>query len=455
MRRIRSTFPQLLYIILGQEGMISMKQYACLLIVLLCAAALASPSSAQAVTLPIQGYAWYDIYTNVDVASIYFDGIYQGQTSNGYLPVQVSVPSSYSTVTAQRSGYNSASASLPFVAMDKRYSVSLSLTPLVPSYGWLNVNSVPSGASVYVDSTYRGKTPQTIQLNHDSYFLSIEKDGYYAYQKTVYVYAGQTTYVSSTLDEKPVYGTLSVTTSPAGAYVYVDGTYKGVTPAMVGGLTEGAHFVELTKSGYQDWTGSIRIYAKQTTYLSQALTPVSGPTTGAIAVTSNPSYASVSLDGVYQGQTEPGSPFIISEVAAGTHTVMVRLTGYEDSVSSVTVNSGQTSTVEAALVPATADTGALSVSSSPTGADVYIDNVKRGIAPVTLDTMQPGTYTVSLRLAGYSEWSGQAVVNAGATSYVSGTLSPIPEETPAPIIPAAFAFALLGGLYVSARRRNT
>ena len=431
-----------------------MKRCALIFIVLLCAAALASPSSAQAVTLPIQGYAYYDIYTNVDVANIYFDGIYQGQTSGGYLPVQVSIPSSYSTVTAQRSGYNSASASLPYAAMDKRYSVSLTLSPLVPSYGWLNVNSVPSGASVYVDSTYRGKTPQTIELDYDSYYLSVEKDGYYPYQKTVYVYSGQTTYVSPTLDEKPVYGTLSVTTSPSGAYVYVDGTYKGVTPATVGGLTEGSHFVELTKSGYQDWTGSIRIYAKQTSYLSRTLTPVSGPTTGAISVTSNPSYASVSLDGAYQGQTEPGSPFIISGVAPGTHTVMVRLTGYEDSVSSVTVNSGQTSTVEAALVPAAVETGALSISSSPTGAEVYIDNVNRGIAPVTIDDMQPGTYTVSLRLSGYSEWSGQAVVNAGSTSYVSGTLSLIPTETPAPIVPAVFALALLGGVYVCARRRE-
>ena len=60
-----------------------MKRYAWFLMVLLCAAALASPSSAQASTLPIHGYAWYDIYTNVDVASIYFDGIYQGQTSSG------------------------------------------------------------------------------------------------------------------------------------------------------------------------------------------------------------------------------------------------------------------------------------------------------------------------------------------------------------------------------------
>lgn len=433
-----------------------MKLYAWFLIaLLLCAAALVSPSMAQGASQPIQGYAWYDIYTNVDVASIYFDGIYQGQTSNGYLSVEVPVPSSYSTVTAQRSGYNSASASLPYPAMDKRYSVSLTLSPLVPSYGWLNVNSVPSGASVYVDSSYRGRTPQTIQLNHDSYYLSVEKDGYYSYQTTVYVYAGQTTYVSPTLSEKPVYGTLSVTTSPSGAYVYVDGTYKGVTPAMVGGLTEGSHFIELTKSGYQDWTGTARIYAKQTTYMSQVLTPVSAPTTGAIAVTSNPSYASVYLDGGYQGQTEPGSPFIISGVSPGTRTVMVRLTGYEDSVSSVTVNSGQTTTVEAQLVPATTGDGTLSISSSPTGADVYIDNANRGIAPVTIDGMAPGTYSISLRLTGYSSWSGEAVVNAGATSYVSGTLSPLPAETPASPLMAAFALALLGGIFICARRRNS
>jgi len=62
-----------------------MKWIALLLVACTLATGAVFPAAAQTVTQPIAGIAHYDIYTNVDVADIYFNGVYMGKTSSGYL----------------------------------------------------------------------------------------------------------------------------------------------------------------------------------------------------------------------------------------------------------------------------------------------------------------------------------------------------------------------------------
>ena len=45
-------------------------------------------------------------------------------------------------------------------------------------------------------------------------------------------------------------GSLGITSSPPGADIYVDDTYRGVTPLLVGNLTPGVHVVRIAKAGY-------------------------------------------------------------------------------------------------------------------------------------------------------------------------------------------------------------
>ena len=431
-----------------------MKWIALLLMACMLAAGAVLPAGAAIPVQPIAGIAYYDIYTNVDMADISFNGVYMGRTSSGYLQVTVDTPSSYTQALASRTGYNNAYANLPTAYPGGIYSVSLTLTPITPSYGTLSVTSSPTGAAIYVDNVYKGRTPEQISLTHSQYALRLEHSGYKSYMQTVYVYGGQVTTVSASLVPSTTYGTISVSSSPSGANVYLDGKFRGTPTQTIGGLTAGSYFVELTKPGYQDWTGSVRVYAGQITSTSPTLVPVQSPTTGALSVTSNPSYAAVYLDGIYEGQTAPGTPFIISGVSAGSHTVMVSLTGYADSVTTVTVNSGQTTAVRAELIPSGPEYGTVSVTSSPTGAEVYINNVKAGITPVTSDTMTPGSYTVTIRLSGYTEWSSITEVTAGSTSYVSANLSPLPKQSPpSPLLPAGVLMAL-GGLFLFRQRHR-
>jgi hypothetical protein len=56
-------------------------------------------------------------------------------------------------------------------------------------------------------------------------------------------------------------GSLSVTTSPPGAFIFIDGVQRGVSPATIPGLSAGTHTVLLKLDGYQDMSTPVTIAA--------------------------------------------------------------------------------------------------------------------------------------------------------------------------------------------------
>ncbi|MFA5394704.1 MAG: PEGA domain-containing protein [Methanogenium sp.] len=419
---------------------------------LLFVAVLASPA------LAVGGeQGWYDIYTNVDSCSIYFDGEYKGTTTGGLLSVGVySTATPFKVVTASKSGFTSATQSLPTSpGAGEHRTVYLTLNPVTPTTGNIKISSTPSGAGVYVNGVFYGTTPHTVSnLPAGNNDLRITYSGYNDYRDTVRVVSGQTITTYATLQSQVTYGTLTVSSSPSNANIYLDGSYKGTTPRTIGGLSKGAHTLEITKPGYYEWSNTIQIHSNQVTYVTATLATDSKTTTGSISVTSNPPYASVYIDGVYYGTTDPSHARIANDIAAGSHTVKVTLAGYQDSVSTVAVNSGQTSTVSANLAGGSQGKGTIDISSSPIGATVYLNNVNKGITPVTLTDQNPGSYTCTLQLPGYTTWSEVVEVHNGAISYVSASLSPSAPATQSPAPMIAIIGALGACAVIFAARRQ-
>ncbi|MGB9175632.1 MAG: PEGA domain-containing protein [Methanoregula sp.] len=75
--------------------------------------------------------------------------------------------------------------------------------------------------------------------------------------------------------------------------------------------------------------------------------------------------------------------------------------------------------------------GNISVSSIPSGADVYLDNEYKGLTPLTMKNVENGNHVVLVRLSGYQDWT-QRVVVLGNSPSVSARLVPIPTTTSAP-----------------------
>ncbi|HNL87262.1 MAG TPA: PEGA domain-containing protein, partial [Methanoregulaceae archaeon] len=98
-------------------------------------------------------------------------------------------------------------------------------------------------------------------------------------------------------------------------------------------------------------------------------------------------------------------------------------------------------------------TGTVAVSSSPPGAQVYIDNAYEGITPVTIPAIPAGSHTILIREAGYADWQISEEVKPGQTTQVSATLSALTTPTEGGIPAVLVVVGILAALAFVARRK--
>jgi len=78
----------------------------------------------------------------------------------------------------------------------------------------------------------------------------------------------------------PTMGTITITTSPPGAAVYIDSQYIGITPHSLEAAT-GPHTYRIEYSGYQTIIESLTVKGGETTAIEKVLVPVATITTTA------------------------------------------------------------------------------------------------------------------------------------------------------------------------------
>lgn len=234
---------------------------------------------------------------------------------------------------------------------------TITVTQAQATIGYLSVTTSPSGATLYVDGTSQGTTPKSgITLTPGSHDVLISKTGYSDYPQTVTIEAGKTKELTVTLtsDQQPdTTGTITITSTPSGAAIYLDGVSKGMTPAKLSGISPNTYTLRLTKSGYKDFSGTVAVAAGKTTTVTATLNAITTatattpaqPGTGSLSVVTNPAGAQVSIDGAMAGV----SPTTIPGLSAGTHNLMLKMNGYQDLMTTVTITAGQTAEYNTAL----------------------------------------------------------------------------------------------------------
>jgi hypothetical protein len=182
--------------------------------------------------------------------------------------------------------------------------------------------------------------------------------------------------------------------------------------------------------------------------------PVS--TVGWVYVSSSPGGASVTLDGTNFGQTPASGSLKLDNIGTGDHTVTLTLAGYKPYTTSITVYANTVSEVSALLQSTGPEPGygELSVSSTPSGANVFVDNNFVGITPLTLKEVAAGSHVVTVRLTGYRDYEITTPVNAGATSTIAAGLLPATPATPrkSGTMPLMACGALLVLAFISLKR---
>jgi len=146
-----------------------------------------------------------------------------------------------------------------------------------------------------------------------------------------------TEYVYLTV-KKPL-AKLIVQTTPSQASVYINNKYKGTTPIELT-LVDGSYDSRIEKKGYETIQEVIALYPGKTTTITRTLNPLPVPVT----INSNPSGATVYINGEYKGI----APLTI-DLFPGTYTLKLTKNGYQDYATHITVKAGEPNTVNPTL----------------------------------------------------------------------------------------------------------
>jgi len=359
---------------------------------------------------PTEETSTLEVSSEPSNASVYFDGVFRGYTRVRIPEVATGVH----VIVITKEGYQNHSDTIyirPTPVGISRYHAVLQPIPT----GSLSVSSNPSDSSVYVDGVLRGYTFVIISgLPVGYHSLGITHAGYNDHNTTVYISEGVTTNYSVTLSPLPV-GALDIYSTPSNSSVFVDGVFRGYTPLFLTEIPYGYHGLLFTHEGYSNYSTTVYVNINKTTTVNATLSPLP---VGALDIYSTPSNSSVFVDGVFRGYT----PLFLTEIPYGYHGLLFTHEGYSNYSTTVYVNINQTTKVNVTLpfLPL----GALSISSNPTNASVYVDGVFRGYTYLFLVEVPIGYRSIVLSKPNYKNYTTTVYVSTNQTTNVSATLTP-------------------------------
>ena len=130
-------------------------------------------------------------------------------------------------------------------------------------------------------------------------------------------------------DPGPQTGTLSFSSSPAGAGVYLDSQYRGTTPSTLENIAPGQHTLEFRSAGYSSWSDVVTVPAGPSSYYA-ALSPLASSSSGTTEPVTQPQTSSPVTRITVKASRESmiiGESNLFSGTATGTNSVLLTVFG--------------------------------------------------------------------------------------------------------------------------------
>jgi formylglycine-generating enzyme required for sulfatase activity len=194
---------------------------------------------------------------------------------------------------------------------------------------------------------------------------------------------------------------VSVEVSPEQAWVRTPGTWVAIRSGQDLLLWPGRHVVTAELTGYRPARAEIRVPETRSVHLRLSKLP------GRLRLDTGGIAAAVSVDGMAAGSA-PG----ILDVPAGRHTITLRAARYLDYVTSLEIQGARVA--QDLKVKLLSAWGTLKISCVSPGADVTVDGVDSGAAPVTV-AASSGVHEIQIRARGRQTWQSSIVLKAGET----------------------------------------
>ncbi|MEM6543693.1 MAG: PEGA domain-containing protein [Pseudomonadota bacterium] len=309
-------------------------------------------------------------------------------------------------VDASAPGYHPFQKELK-VTREASQTVELVLQPLP---GRISISSNPTAAVVFIDDEHVGTTPfEDLAVEAGEHVLRIEAPRFLTLEQAIAV-TGRDVQQNLALALDPAWGDISIASEPALATVLVDGEPFGETP-LVAEILEGEHTISLRLAGYADETFPLTVEAG----VGQALESIQlTPATGVLSVTSSPSQANVSVNGVFAGQT----PLELELEPNKSHRLNLSKAGYRRASRTIEMAAGSTKEEQISLKPLLGD---VLVRVSPANAELFVNGRSVGIGTQTL-SLPAVTQRIEARLEGFETIKRSVTPRAGLEGLVEITL---------------------------------
>ena len=233
-------------------------------------------------------------------------------------------------------------------------------------------------------------------------------------------------------------GQVQIDSTPQGAQIQLDGKSDPawVTPFNLTGLSPGKHLVAASKAGYSEEIRSVEVASGSKSFVVIHLSP----SNALVVVNSTPAGAEIVVDGKSTGRVTPAQ----FAVEKGSHTVVLRKTGYLEEATTADLGPGQNFQFAPALRAlgnaddirsvgkfkklfgksgdSTAGMGALSIRTQPKGAQITINqHMLDKQSPVEV-MLGPGNYVLDITLTGFKPLHKVISVDKGGKAAVDEIL---------------------------------
>ena len=223
---------------------------------------------------------------------------------------------------------------------------------LLPMKGILLLTSEPDGAEVILNGISRGVTPVTVSdIPNGRLSLVLKKSGFKTVSREISINAGDTQNLYIKMDALP--GTLNLSSVPAGARFYIDGSPRGVGPLRLADLEpERNYTVRAELDGYSPLERGVFVGNGQTVNEEFRLES----NLAKLEIVTWPAGATIEIDGKKMGTTKPGSgngewssALIIPNLKVGEHDVRISCYSHAEVVKHPVLEASRTEKLQVRL----------------------------------------------------------------------------------------------------------
>ncbi|MEM9313852.1 MAG: PEGA domain-containing protein [Pseudomonadota bacterium] len=261
-------------------------------------------------------------------------------------------------------------------------------------------------------------------LRPGRYQLSVQTAGYHPYDEEIEVTREATQRAEIIL--QPLPGRLSVVVEPEGARVLLNDEVLGVSPLEDADVEAGDYRLRVEAPRYKPLEQDLSITGRR---IQQRLALRLDPAWADVTISATPADIDVFVDDELLGS---GSG--VFEILEGERVLRLEAAGFAPLERELSLVAGEALDLgPLELIPAT---GVLTLSSSPSGANVSVDGEFAGQTPLEVELSPDVNHRISLSTAGYQRASRSVNMSAGSRDEMSVALAPLLGDVLVKVSPA-------------------